>query len=632
MVAPNPAAYHLMLHVPESWANDQKGDFFEAFVADLLRPMRFKVIQRLRFTGMEIDLLAKGIDQPITVLVECKAQRDALPADTISKLLGNVTIRGANSGWLFSTSELSKDGRGQWEEIQGNNDLRRIFTWYPPAKIIEVLIAQGGVIDPVRLTGTLADELIGNATLVCSPDGKRWLIEILEEGLPAYFTVFDAVNGRPLPEREAVLVAAASDRFGSLTFWSPDEPATGSPPAAKSVVARVVPGDAWDDLRPARPSDFVGRDDVIQGILQFVGQVREGETSTRTFAVQGPSGWGKSSLVLKLCDLAAKKRRIQNCSFTAVDSRSATNAAFVSSAIRNAFLDATKSGLLDKGSTVEIQSLTHPLDSKDICAAFERLAEREAVIVLVFDQFEELFAKESSFETFNAIRELSLDLDSKQVPLVLGFAWKTDISLPQQHPAYHLWHELADRRRDFKIRQFGTGDIVRVISKAEREIGTKLSPALRGRLVDQCQGYPWLLKKLLVHISKRLATSASQYDLLERELDVELLFKEDLADLTRHQIKCLQYVAARAPVYVSDVEEHFSADVTNFLVGKRLLVRSGLNYVVYWDIFRDYLTEGRVPQIPWARTFQRDPRSAVLAVQAVEQESSKSLLGGSRRC
>lgn len=481
MIAPKPASYHLMLHVPDSWTNDEKGDFFEEFVADLLRPMRLTVLKRLRFTGMEIDLLAKGMDQPLTVLVECKAQRDALPADTISKLLGNVTIRGADAGWLFSTSELSKDGRGQWEEIQGNAELARRFTWYPPTRIIEVLISQSGIIDPVRLTAGLSASSIGDATLVCSPQGKRWLIEILQDGLPAYFAVYDAVTGEALPESDAALVAAASERFASLKFWSQTEADEGAdqPTAMKAVVARVVAGDTWDDLRPARPTDFVGRDDVIQDILQFVSQVRDGKTSTRTFSVQGPSGWGKSSLVLKLGDLASKKRRIQGCSLTAVDSRSATNAAFVSGAIRSAFLDAVSAGLLPKGSSVDIQSLTHPLDSQDVCDAVKALAERGSVSVLVFDQFEELFAKESSFEIFNAIRELSLDLDSKQIPLVLGFAWKTDISLPQQHPAYHLWHELADRRRDFKGGATGGHQALPGAARASRRSVPRLSVAAK---------------------------------------------------------------------------------------------------------------------------------------------------------
>jgi hypothetical protein len=45
---------------------------------------------------------------------------------------------------------------------------------------------------------------------------------------------------------------------------------------ARAPVARIVAGDAWDDLRPARPIDFVGRDDVIQEVLAFIAQVRDG--------------------------------------------------------------------------------------------------------------------------------------------------------------------------------------------------------------------------------------------------------------------------------------------------------------------------------------------------------------------
>ena len=46
--------------------------------------------------------------------------------------------------------------------------------------------------------------------------------------------------------------------------------------------------------------------------------------------------------------------------------------------------------------------------------------------------------------------------------------------------------------------------------------------------------------------------------------------------------------------------------------------------MVYWDIFRDYLIDGRIPSIPWARTFQRDPSTAVRALQKIDELGSAS--------
>jgi hypothetical protein len=305
---------------------------------------------------------------------------------------------------------------------------------------------------------------------------------------------------------------------------------------------------------------------------------------------------------------------MRQCSITAVDSRAASSASFVAEALRLAIRDASDKGVINKNNQLRIQSLREPLNSSDIKRAIDELRRTNWVVVLLFDQFEELFSKEPLFEVFNAVRDLSLDIDASQAPLILGFAWKTDVSLPQQHPAYHLWHELADRRRSFKVSEFGGGEVARVITKAERATGNKLYKPLRSRLVEQCQGLPWLLKKLLVHVLQRVSTTESQYSLLERELDIELLFKEDLEQLQEEHIRCLKYIASRSPVAVAEVEESFPREVTNHLLNQHLLVRSGMNYVIYWDIFRDYLVEERVPEIPWARTFQRRPSIALKAL------------------
>ena len=617
---------HLII-IPSDEEAIDKGLFFETFIAGLLQPMRLKVIQRLRFTGMEIDLLARGEDQPRTILVECKAQRDPLPADVISKLLGNVNIKHADSGWLFSVADLSKDGRGQWEDIKQDPELSKKFMWYDSSRIIDILKQQRTIVDSKSLEHHFGKSLnLGTWTLLISPKGFYWLVEITEEGIPTRFSAFNAKTGESIPKASAQEIARLEPRFDSLEILelSPTPISQLSKTRERAPVARVIPGDAWNDLRPARPSDFVGRDDIISDILEFFGNVRDKSTVTRTFAIQGPSGWGKSSLVLKIIHEVSRKK-VKRCSVTAVDTRSATNSAFVSEALRLAFLDAIERKLIPKRVMPTVDSLRRPLDSKGLKDAFNVLSQNNGCIVLIFDQFEELFAKEKLFETFNAVRDLSLDCDAQQVPLTLGFAWKTDVALPQQHPAYHLWHELSDRRRTFKIREFGRRDIRIIIGRAERASGKRLSPALRARIIEQSQNLPWLLKKLLVHVLQHISSEESQYLFLERELDVELLFKEDLSELGDEQIRCLKHVAQRAPVAVTEVEDNFSRETTNMLLNSHLLVRSGMNYVVYWDIFRDYLVDERVPYIPWARTFQRGATTAVKALQKLSAKGPSSI-------
>jgi len=619
------SSHHLILAVPPDWSNDAKGDFFEEFVLEILRPMRLRAERRLRVTGMEIDILAKGEDQPLTVLVECKAYRDPVPAEAITKLMGNVHLRRADQGWLFSTSDLTKDGRGLWEEIQQDDQHARSLVWYSPSRTIDVLVAQRSIVDPTTLVHHLTGFDVGDWTLVATPSRRAWLAELLEDGIPSKYCAFDARKGNPLESRLADEVAATSPRYSGLSRVDVQQTGARSRqphPSARNSVARVIPGDTWDDPRPARPVDFVGRDDVLVDITAFLGEINSATTQTRSFAVLAPSGWGKSSLALKLVRRAGTGR-LSGCTVTAVDSRSATSPAFVAEALRLALRDAGAISQSRK-SPLRIQSLREPLASPDIVRALERLQSDGKLCVLLFDQFEELFAKESLFEVFHAVRDLTLDIDAKQVPLVLGFAWKTDVSLPQEHPAYHLWHQLSDRRRTFKVGEFGRGEIAKVVSKAERALAKRLSPALRSRLAEQCQGLPWLLKKLLVHVLQRVSTPESQYLLLERELDIEQLFKQDLEQLKDEHLRCLKFVATRAPIAVSEVEEKFSRDTTNLLIHQRLLVRSGMNYVVYWDIFRDYLAEGKVPVIPWARTFQRMPPVALRALSILDENGQLS--------
>lgn len=610
---------------PDTYDSNAKGNFFEQFVASLIEPMRYKVTSRIRYTGMEIDLLAKGCDQPKTIYIECKALKENISADVITKLIGNVWANDADEGWLFSTSDLSKDAKGLNENIKTNIDKARKFTWYGPEKILDILFSQKIIQKPETIPSKYQLNNVGDFTLLVLPDKFVWLLELIENNISKSCILFDAQNGNIISDKDANRIKSLDNNFKNLKLYNLDvDDNTIINESPTQDIARVMSGDSWDDLRPSKPKDFVGRDMLIQEILNFITSVQFKKTQTRNFAIVGPSGWGKSSLVLKISDIS-NTRKLKNCSVTAIDTRSATNLTFVNEAILTALKDAQQQGIIPNLIDLKIDNTSNPLSSQSIEMAFDYINNSNILIVLVFDQFEELFYKEELLEIFNKIKELSFAIDAKQLPILLGFAWKTDVTLPQEHPAYHLWHLLEDRRKKFTITEFGRKDILSLILKAEKETNIKFSKALKDRLIEQCQGLPWLLKKLLVHTVKKIKDNETQYMLLDRELDLKELFDEDLSLLNSKQIEAIEYIAQKSPISISEAEKRFNAEDLNALVSRKLILISGLNYVIYWDIFRDYVKDKKVPNIPWNKIFQKEPKSCIKIIKAMNDHKSYNI-------
>ncbi|MCY1701808.1 restriction endonuclease [Deinococcus sp. SL84] len=352
---------NLQFSVPEDWTPDQKGSFFEGVISDLLRPMRYKVTERIRTTGMEIDLLAVGEDDQRKILIECKAYRENVAAEVISKLNGNVFLDDYDAGWLFTTSDLTKDARGRLLSIQADKVKNAKFSWFGPDRIVEILVSQNKVIDPKTINlDSYEDDSVSWTLLLC-PSGSFWVAQVSEDGFPKYFGIYQGKSGEVLGESDVDKLRHYLPRLESLELLPFTAPAVKRlfPNEIRSIVAPVVYGMSWKDLRPSRPQDFVGRDDVILEIKSFIESVRDNSTVTRSFAISGPSGWGKSSLVVKVADLVNRRGRskLSKTSITAIDSRSAINSSFVAEAVRKCFQDAIDSGIVSSVKEISIDDL-----------------------------------------------------------------------------------------------------------------------------------------------------------------------------------------------------------------------------------------------------------------------------------
>lgn len=593
---------------PPSAPPTAKGRLLERLAAEFLKVQNYEVVENVRTTGAELDLLCRHKRSNRSVYVECKAHRDSLSVNVLKNLLGTVDLHEYAEGWLISTGMLGRDAKGfvaHWESKPQAK--REKLSIYSPDLLIDALIQANLVVHPpysaLHPNGDVQTTL-GDWTLLVTEYGKFWVQTILASGVPEAVQVFAAEDGTPVTD--LVLLRRLKGTDSSLYSLDFEYRAVrraqveyGQMREYKSqTVVQVEHGVSWDDYRPSRPSDFVGRRSEQDNILGLLEEVKTGKTNTRVFSVTGDSGMGKSSLIAKLRSRTRNLRYRNKFFLFAVDVRAATNANYILASLLTCLRQACDAKFIDfDKNTLEISDYTEPLLSKSIQAVFDWLRKRGRVICLIFDQFEELYAKATLFSVFREAERLLLSTASLQSNLVLGFAWRTDCTVQQDHPAYHLWHRLSNFRYDVSIGQLRHNEVVRAIAIFEKELSKRIPPTIRRQIIENCRGYPWLLKKLCIHLYRTVSHGTGQP--VVETLDVKRLFDDDKKVLSSQELMYLKYIAEHAPVELHEVLEFVGRDDFTGLQDKRLIVRSGDRINLYWDLFREYILTGNVPSIPF---------------------------------
>jgi len=589
--------------VTEGTTNTERGNLLEDLMRDLFDATGHTSGPPIRVTGMEIDVTATQNATNEKIYAECKAHREPIPADALTKLLGSVDFRKVDQGWLVTTSKLSKDAEGwkeDWEERPSEE--RRRLSIYNPPRLLGLLISSNRVLDPTKITAIPRMEQ-GEWYLLLTDLGRYWAKLVSESGVPSKVIVYDAQTGELITDTELIQKLKLTDTslrdFNWLTI-PPDSSEAGESIAYVSeTVVDVATGDAWADYRPARPQDFVGRHDLQNTMRDFFQDVRNRSTNTRIFSISGPSGWGKSSLIAKLRNRCNNKVNREKFYMTAFDMRAAKSPNYVSAALLRSFsLAIQRNFILPPVMPLQAGAPATPLESESLQDCLQQLKAKDKVLILVFDQFEEVLTKPELKQLFDRLRLLALSVEAQQENLVLGFAWKSDAFLPQDHPAYYLWHQLKDRRLDLDVPRFGSKDVSQALTRFQNELGQRMNPVLRSQLVQHCQGFPWLLKKLCIHVFNLVGKGLTQQKVLERGLDVRGLFEADLSGISGKETLCLKEIAQQAPVGWVKIVEQFGNDTYTSLLDKRLIIRSGDKLNPYWDIFRDYLRTNEIPHVP----------------------------------
>jgi hypothetical protein len=627
----------------EGDSSTQRGALLESLVKRVLTSLQYEhVTTSVRAAGCELDVIAREKQSSAQIMVECKAYRDkTISADVLTKMLGNLFVHGYSSAWLVTTANLGKDAKGLVEKFKEKPEgERQKLRVYDPRELIDLMISTGQVCSPSKLPLPSALHALSARTLMLTDVGEYWAVTAVggDSGIADTVMVFDAATGRPTVS--AALIQQLSERdsnLRSLRWIAAEEELATSSLMAEGLkqeldsISPVPVADDWSDYRPARPEDFVGRDEILTDIVRYFDDARTSNSATRLLAIKAPSGWGKSSFLIKLRATCQNIRNRNKFFLFSVDCRTAISQRYPELALKRCFDEAIDSGFVSgERNSSRIASAGQPFSDSSVRAVLAQLREQSKVIILFFDQFEEITTKQELSDLFLQIKMLCAAVQSANENVMLGFSWKTDGSIPTDHPAYHVWHSFSDHRREFDLPLFSKADTAKLLTGLSKELKQPIEPSLRRLLTEHCQGYPWLLKKLCVHVFQVLKTQPTrQRELLERALDVSALFHKDLSDLNATQVACLKKIAEDSPADHFRISEKFGEETVAALTQRRLVVRNSGKLIVYWDIFRDYILTGQIPVIPTRYMPVSSPASVktVLESLSVRNQTSLTVLG-----
>lgn len=588
----------------EGSSNKAKGNCFESLIRNLLTVQQYEIRSNINFSGMEIDLVAEHKHDKGSLYVECKA-KEKVSADELSKFSFNVDFKEVDKGYFFRTQELESQAGALLSEMKLKPKYKNL-TFFEPDDIIKMLSDGKMIFEPLA---SLTNYIISKKILAVTYFGDFFIYLVNESNaFPTKFILIDArQNEKNIGDD---IVENLKGKLSEITNLSIIQNISNYYSVNNKIktdslietISEVQESENWFDYLPASAdkNHFVGREEIRTKILSYFKEIRNGDTQKRIFYLNGKSGWGKSSLVLEIKDRCQNKHFKNKFFALAIDTRSAISDNFVALSFKKLIEEAIKDKFIENSlfnKDVTFTSTNDLLTSESVKFIFSCLKESNKFLVLIFDQFEDVFRKKDYFKTF--YKFLSDVTDSKP-NLIIGFSWKSDFFIQSDDPSYHIWQQAKEQAREFTISEFGEKEIDGIIKQLEGSVG-ELDNGIKERIKESSQGLPWLTKKLCIHIFDQINSGLAKENLIESNLNILDLFKKDEERLSAQEFKAIKLIAKRAyegsffdETEVGDIIE---TETIASLLHKRLIIRSGANYNIYWDIYRDYLVTGNIPII-----------------------------------
>jgi len=579
--------------------SNERGKLFEKVSAEVLRHYGYAIDKRqfnVTYAGMEIDIEGKAQITGVPLYAECKCYSMNVDCEKLQTFFGKYMARWFNNnkanGLFIAIPGINSSAMGFYRDNCESNQQITLRLLQEP-DVLEALINSRVVASPESFRHHIAPErgTLGDRTLICCNKGYFWLQYIipLGSGIAKNIQIFDSL-GNAISDTESidyiVNMMPELQPFHVLRISTDAGRKTKSQPEQEDDVVEVRGSSACFEYQfPAAPEFFVGRKELLDQVQLFFEEVTRRETSSRGILLEANSGWGKSSLVLAIANALTEANQYA----VAFDSRSASSPHFVMRAVEH---------ILDKfgnfNSLVKVRPVVGGFEgaSEALVQIGKELQTTGRLLVIFFDQFENVFHLP---DVLSRLAQLYLKIADAGTNVILGFSWKADlIGLTRDFP--YRWRDtIIEGSRVISLPPFSETETNVLLDKLASELHSTLRKDLRFLLSECSQGYPWLLKKLCAHVKSQRQAGVVQAEMVRAFLNVDQLFLADLKGITTLQEDALRRIARLAPVSIADIGDEFNPDVLQSLIDRRLIVKVGSKYDIYWDIFRDYLNTKRLP-------------------------------------